>query len=106
MNINIQQLIDEINLKPLEDQIIVRKSKINIFDIIYGSLIKIINNYSYDRVVCELNYWYLHNNIEHCEINKSAFISKKNKINADKILNYNNNLLNNFSSVAGVINLE
>jgi len=75
------------SIQKINDKYIKRNSKISFKDIIYGLSLKSLNNYSYDKVVYELN------KSRVSKFSKSGFINKSNYIDYKTIENINNNLL-------------
>ena len=76
------------SIQKINDKYIKRNSKISFKDVIYGLSLKSLNNYSYDKVVYELN------KSRVSKFSKSGFINKSNYIDYKTIENINNNLLN------------
>lgn len=62
------------SIQKINDKYIKRNSKISFKDIIYGLSLKFLNNYSYDKVVYELN------KSRVSKFSKSGFIKKSNYI--------------------------
>jgi hypothetical protein len=70
------QKILNINIKNINNKIILRNRKINFKEILYGSIYKCINNSSYQDVSSKINLNFIENNIN-TTISKTAFINKK-----------------------------
>ena len=77
------------SIQNINDKYIKKNSKISFKDVIYGLSLKSLNNYSYDKVVYELNKFKV------SKFSKYGFINKSNYIDYKTIKNINNNLLNN-----------
>ena len=89
---NIKSKINKL-INTLNNTYVKRQSKITMNNIVFGSLYKCLNNYSYDDVQLKIN----NKNIENGKYNKvfttEAFIIKKNNIDASYFLNLNNSLI-------------
>lgn len=89
---NIKTKINKL-INTLNNIYVKRQSKITMNNIVFGSLYKCLNNYSYDDVKLMIN----NKNIEKGEYNKvfttEAFIIKKNNIDSNHFLNLNNSLI-------------
>ena len=86
------QKILNINIKNINDKIIIRDRKIKFEEIIYGSIYKCINNLSYQDVASKINLNFIEQNIN-TTISKTAFINKRNSIPNEYFLDINNSFI-------------
>ena len=86
------QKILNINIKNINDKIIIRDIKIKFEEIIYGSIYKCINNLSYQDVASKINLNFIEQNIN-TTISKTAFINKRNSIPNEYFLDINNSFI-------------
>ena len=86
------QKILNINIKNINDKIIIRDRKIKFEEILYGSIYKCINNLSYQDVASKINLNFIDQNIN-TTISKTAFINKRNSIPNEYFLNINDSFI-------------
>ena len=86
------QKILNINIKNINDKIIIRDRKIQFEEILYGSIYKCINNLSYQDVASKINLNFIEQNIN-TTISKTAFINKRNSIPNEYFLDINNSFI-------------
>ena len=86
------QKILNINIKNINNKIILRERKIKFEEILYGSIYKCINNLSYQDVASKINLNFIEQNIN-TTISKTAFINKRNSIPNEYFLDINNSFI-------------
>lgn len=87
------QKILNINIKNINNKIILRERKIKFEEILYGSIYKCINNLSYQDVASRINLHFIDKNIDKT-ITKNAIMNKRNSIPNEYFLNINNSIIN------------
>ena len=87
----LQKLLN-INIKNINNKIIIRDRKIKFEEILYGSIYKCINNLSYQDVASKINLNFIEQYIN-TTISKTAFIEKRNNIPNEYFLNINDSFI-------------
>ena len=87
------QKILNINIKNINNKIILRERKIKFEEILYGSIYKCINNLSYQDIASVINLHFIDKNINET-ITKNAIMNKRNSIPNEYFLNINNSIIN------------